>query len=93
MMFPAVGNSLALAFTSLYVKRLAENGEQDGDRYASRMLIATTLLGVALSIVGVLLAPVLVPLLAPGFAGEQLNLAIHLTRLTMGAFEIGRAHV
>ena len=86
MIFPAVCNSLSTAFISLYVKRLAENGEQEGDRYASRMLATTTILGVILSVAGVLLAPVLVPLLAPGFAGEQLNLAIHLTRLTMGAF-------
>lgn len=88
MMFPAVGNSLALAFTALYVKRCTEQGDREGDHFASRSLVATLLLGILLSIAGVLLSPWLVPLLAPGFSGVQLNLAVQLTRLSMGAFTL-----
>lgn len=86
MIFPAVCNSISTAFISLYVKQLTERGEAEGDRYASRMLWISVFVGISLSILGVILAPVLVPLFAPGFSGEQLLLAIHLTRLTMGAF-------
>lgn len=86
MIFPAVCNSVSTAFVSLYVSRLTTEGQRDADRYASRMLLATSLLGVALSLLGALLSPVLVPLLAPGFAGAQRTLAVHLTRLTMAAF-------
>ena len=84
--FPAVCSSISTAFVSLYVKRLTECGEREGDVYASRVLSASTLLGVLLSGVGVLFAPLLVPLFAPGFSGTQLTLAVHLTRLVMGAF-------
>lgn len=86
LIFPAVCNSISTAFTSLYVKRMTERGTTDGDLYASRMLLFTSLLGMFLSIAGVLLAPVLVPLLAPGFNHSQQFLAIHLARLSMGAF-------
>lgn len=86
MIFPAVGNSLALAFTSLFVARITTQGNEKADRYASRMLTASLGLGVVLSMLGALLAPLLVPLFAPGFYGEQLRLAVHLTQLTMGAF-------
>lgn len=84
--FPAVCNSISTAFVSLYVKRMTEEGEGPGDRYASRMLLCTSLLGVALGLLGAALSPVLVPLFAPGFSGAQLTLAVYLTRLTMGAF-------
>ena len=86
MLFPAVGNSISFALTSLYVKRLTEEGEDAGDRFASRMLAAGALIGLALGLIGVLLSPILVPILAPGFVGAQKALAIYLTRLIMAAF-------
>lgn len=86
--FPAIGSGLALAFTSLYVKKMTEEGEKEGDHYASRMLLASVLVGIILSIIGVLISPVLVPLFAPGFSGGQHVLAVGLTRLTMGVFSL-----
>lgn len=86
LIFPAVCNSISTAFTSLYVKHITEYGREDGDRYASRMLMFTSLSGVILSVTGVLLSPVLVPIFAPGFGEAQRELAVHLSRLSMGAF-------
>lgn len=86
LLFPAVGNSISFALTSLYVKRLTDEGEEGGDLFASRMLTAGSLIGLVLGLIGMLLTPALVPLLAPGFAGGQKVLAIRLTRLIMGAF-------
>lgn len=83
--FPAVCNSISTAFISLYVKRLVEN-EKKGEKFASRTLVMTSLLAVVLSIIGVIAAPLYVPLLAPGFSMGQTDLAIYLTRLSMGAF-------
>lgn len=88
MLFPAVGNSLALAFTSLYVKKCTEKGELEGDHFASRTLLAVTLLGILLSVVGIMVSPVFVPIMAPGFSEQQLMLAVKLTRLSMGAFTL-----
>lgn len=86
MIFPAVCNSISTAFTSLYVKRLTENGEEEGDGYASRMLVAAFFLGLVLGIIGILIAPWIVPLLVPGFEGPQLTLTIRLTQISMGSF-------
>lgn len=86
MLFPAVGNSLAFAFTSLYVHYSTRQGEESGDLLASRLLLFCGGLGMGLSVLGIFLAPVLVPLLAPGFTPEQFALATQLTRLSMGAF-------
>ena len=86
MFFPSVCNSISTAFVSLYVSKLAGDKQNDADIYASRMLLATTILSIVLSALGVVFAPVIVPLFAPGFAGAQKILAIHLTRLTMSAF-------
>lgn len=82
--FPAVGCSLALAFTSLYVQKSATEGAEKSDRYASRMLLASTLLGLVLGVLGMAASPFLVPLFAPGFSGGQRDLAVTLTRLIMG---------
>lgn len=86
MIFPAVCNSIALAFTSCYVIHITMKGEKSADLYASRILTASLGLGLILGLLGVIFAPILVRLFAPGFNGEQLTLAIHLTKLTMGAF-------
>lgn len=91
MIFPSVCNSVSTAFISLYTAKLAQETERDADRYASRMLMACMMLGLALSGVGMAAAPLLVPLFAPGFQGEQLALAGALTRLTMGAFALTMA--
>ena len=82
--FPAVGSSLALAFTSLYIQKRETKGEEISERYASRMICMSALLGVVLGVLGVAASPLLVPLFAPGFSGKQQELAIVLTRLIMG---------
>lgn len=70
-LFPAIRNSLSTAFISLYVLCLTEDGGESGDQYASRILVSTTVLGIILSIVGILITPVAVPLLAPGFKARS----------------------
>ena len=83
MIFPAVGNSIYTAFISLYAARLAQESAEDADRYASRMILACTLLAMGMFGVGTAISPFLVPLFAPGFSGDQLTLAVSLTRLVM----------
>lgn len=92
MIFPAVCNSLSTAFISLYVSHSIEKGEKSGERFASRMLISTILIAGILSVFAIIFAPWIVPIFAPGFSVIQTQLAIHLTRLTMGAFVLTMAH-
>ena len=88
MVFFAIGGGVSTAFISLYATRLAQDSAEDADRYASRITLTCTLLALGMSGVGIVLAPFLVPLLAPGFSGDQLTLAVSLTRLTMGALTL-----
>ncbi|MDM8534709.1 murein biosynthesis integral membrane protein MurJ [Clostridiaceae bacterium HSG29] len=92
MIFPAVCNSLSTAFISLYISRSIEKGEESGESFASRMLIATIFIAGTLSVLAIIFAPWIVPIFAPGFSVFQTTLAIHLTRLTMGAFVLTMAH-
>jgi murein biosynthesis integral membrane protein MurJ len=67
------------------VMRTWRTAEQDGWRLFSIVgTVLLLLLGIA-TIAGVLMAPSLVSLMAPGFSGEQRVLTIRLTRLVMPA--------
>lgn len=88
MIFPAISGGLSTALTSLYVKRLENFDESDGNRYASRLLNGLMLLGCALGFAGFMISPVLVSLLAPGFSGNQVELATILTQIIMISFPL-----
>lgn len=88
MIFPAISGGLSTALTSLYVKRLEKFGECDGSRYASRLLNGLMLLGCALGFAGFMISPILVSLLAPGFSGNQAELASILTQIIMISFPL-----
>lgn len=85
IVFPAVCNSLSTAFLSIYVSKSVEDREK-ADQYASNTLLFSSFLAIGLGMLAIVLLPLLVPLLAPGFSENQSTLAIHLTRITMGAF-------
>ena len=80
-----VSGGVSTTFISLYTTRLVQESAVDADRYASRMALVSTILALGLSGVGIVLAPFLVPLFAPGFSGSQFTLAVSLTRLTMSS--------
>lgn len=84
--FPSICNSISTAFTTLYIENKQKNGDISSKQYSSKMIIATGVIGLLLSMLGVTLSSLLVPIFAPGFHEEQLKLAIHFTRLVMGAF-------
>lgn len=85
IIFPAVCNSLSTAFLSIYVSKSVED-RRGADEYASNILSFSVFSSIGLSILAIILSPILVPLFAPGFSDKQSALAIHLTRITMGAF-------
>lgn len=82
MLFPAVGNSIALAFTPLLVEKIVKNTEQ-ADKYVAKVLFSVLGLGIVMGVIGALLSPILVPLLAPGFSDYQVELAISMSKITM----------
>lgn len=91
LLFPAVCNSMATAFLSIYVTKNSQQGEVESDEFASKALVVTLLLSTSLSIFSYIFSPYIVPLFAPGFDRLTLNLATDLTRITMAAFTLTMA--
>ncbi len=80
------------AFVPLWLRIKDEHGTQAAQRFGERILgIVLVALG-ALVVLGVLTAPILVDLLAPGFAGgERRGLAVHYVRLSIAYVAIAGA--
>lgn len=92
MIFPAVCSSISNAFIAMYVTKLTQSGEEEGARFVSRSLTVALLIAIILSILAFIFTPYIVPILAPGFIGETLDLAIFLTRIVMASFLLIMAH-
>ncbi len=72
---------LSASFIPVYARLLAQGKEGEADKVAG---IVASLLGLLMSVlvvVGITLAPVLIDLIAPGFAGEKRTLTITLVQI------------
>jgi len=75
--------ALSSAFIPIFTTYLAKNNKEEAYRLASNVLwIGLLILGV-LSAILMVLAPQLVPIIAPGFTGPKRELAIRLTRILL----------
>ncbi len=72
---------LSASFIPTYARLLAEDREQEAGRVAGAVLGLLTVLTGALVLAGVALAPVLVRVITPGFAGARLELTVLLVRI------------
>jgi putative peptidoglycan lipid II flippase len=83
------GATLGSAFIPTFARIVADRGEREGWRLASSVLNLLFVATLFFAIVGLLLAPLLVPLTAPGLGDETgqhahlTSLAVDLTRIMM----------
>lgn len=73
--------ALSAGFIPVFTEYLEKKGKQEARELAEQMVSLVLLIMSALAVVLALLAPVLVPLTAPGFDGEKLRLTIQLSRI------------
>ncbi len=73
--------ALSAAFVPVFSKVVAEDGREKAARLARQMITVLLVAGGAVVAIGLLGAPLLVRLMAPGFSGEDARLAVALTRL------------
>jgi putative peptidoglycan lipid II flippase len=78
-----VAGALASAFIPVFSSYLAKEREREAWRVASSVMNAMLIALIALSAVGWVLAPYLVPLIAPEFEPDQLALMTELTRIML----------
>lgn len=72
---------LSASFIPEYVRFVAKGNEEEADRLSGAVLATLALLASFLVLAGVLLAPLLVGLIAPGFTGEKRDLTVRLTQI------------
>lgn len=86
LIFPSIASAFATAFITQYISVSVGQGEKRGDKFASSTLVGMLALSLLICCAGVIVSPWIVRIFAPGFTGEQLDLTIHLSRITIGAY-------
>jgi len=72
---------LSASFIPEYVGLLSRKREEDARQVAGAVLSALALVASVLVLLGILLAPLLVAVIAPGFTGEKRELTVRLTQI------------
>ena len=78
---PAISMSLSTVFLPRYVTHKLEHDKDDSDRFASNILTIGALVALIISLIAILLSPIIVKILAPGFDTQTQNLAIQYMRV------------
>lgn len=73
--------ALSTAFITTFSRRIATDGDQSAWRLASKVATLTVVFMSALTVVGIIGAPFLIQILAPGFPPEKAALTIRLTQV------------
>lgn len=84
MIFPSICMSLSTAFLPLYVKKKASGDNAVG--FANSSFKSAVFIAIVMGLFGMLISRWIVPVLAPGFEGEQLGLTVTLSQITMITF-------
>lgn len=73
--------ALSASFIPVYAKLVAERNEEEADRVAGAVGALLALVVAIIVVAGVAASPILVTIIAPGFAGEKRDLTIQLVRV------------
>ncbi|MDQ3197841.1 MAG: murein biosynthesis integral membrane protein MurJ [Verrucomicrobiota bacterium] len=73
--------ALSTAFVTTFSRRIATEGDQSAWRLASKVATLTLVFMSAMTLLGILFAPQVIGVLAPGFPAEKAALTILLTRI------------
>ncbi len=73
--------ALSTAFVTTFSRRIATDGDASAWRLSSKVATLTLVFMSALTVLGIIGAPVLIQILAPGFPAEKAALTIQLTRI------------
>lgn len=72
---------LSASFIPVYARLLGEKNQAEADRIAGVIATLLALVTSILALIGVLITPVLIAVIAPGFVGEKRLLTIRLVRI------------
>ncbi|MDQ3116448.1 MAG: murein biosynthesis integral membrane protein MurJ [Verrucomicrobiota bacterium] len=73
--------ALSTAFVTTFSRRIATEGDQSAWQLASKVATLTLVFMSALTLLGILFAPIVIGILAPGFSAEKAALTVLLSRI------------
>ena len=73
--------ALSTAFVTTFSQRIAKEGDQSAWRLASKVATLTIIFMSVITLLGIVFAPGVIHVLAPGFAPDKADLTISLTRI------------
>jgi putative peptidoglycan lipid II flippase len=73
--------ALSTAFVTTFAQRIANEGDLSAWRLASKVATLTTVFMSVVTLLGIVFAPAVIHILAPGFAPDKAELTISLTRI------------
>ncbi len=73
--------AIQAAFVPVFVEKLEQGDRREAFRLASQLIFLVTMVLGAITAIFVLAAPLLVPIFAPGFEGELLDLTVTLAQI------------
>jgi len=73
--------ALSTAFVTTFSRRIATEGDKSAWKLASKVATLTLIFMSALTLLGIVFAPALIKILAPGFSVDKAELTILLTRI------------
>lgn len=85
MYYLLIGGALSSAFIPVFTEYLAKGEEKEAWYVASSFINVAVLVLLGMTVTGILFAPVLAPVVAYGFRGEQLDLLVRLMRIMFPA--------
>lgn len=81
LIYVILGGALATAFIPVFTATNVNQGPRESSKLASYTVNLAALVMSAIAVLGILLAPLLVALIAPGFSPEAQDLTVKLTRI------------
>lgn len=81
LFFTCIGTALATVLVPLFTQNLQQGGKDKAYSFARKLTTITLAVTGLLSLIGILAAPWVVRVFAPGFRGEAYSLSVQLTRI------------
>ena len=82
MLFASIATAIVTTYIPLYSKIRVEQGSQEGIRFTNKIIHIVLLGSAVLTVFGMIFTKPIVSVIAMGFKGEVLDLAIKFTRIT-----------
>src|SRR4030081_1166258 len=73
--------ALSTAFVTTFSRRIATEGDESAWKLASKVATLTVVFMSGITLLGIVFAPILIKILAPGFPVDKAELTIELTRI------------